>query len=192
MGNKNYVPGWRARTKQRLSDAFDNKCAICGGTFPPCVFDFHHLDPDTLVFRLSEIRKHAISWKRIVKEVRKCIMVCSNCHRQIHYNNKKIPDVVTRFNEEYAEQKKSDIPKKIKPKQRRFKNAKYNLEPCPQCGGKVKFGLTYCSKLCSELDRRKVERPSQEKLMQLIKEKGYRGTGKMFGVSDNAIRKWIK
>lgn len=41
-------------------------------------------------------------------------------------------------------------------------------------------------------NQRRVERPSLEELKILISENGYTGTGKIFGVSDNAIRKWLK
>jgi hypothetical protein len=40
-------------------------------------------------------------------------------------------------------------------------------------------------------NQRKVKRPSFEQLQNEVKELGYTGTGKKYGVSDNAIRKWI-
>jgi len=40
--------------------------------------------------------------------------------------------------------------------------------------------------------QRKVKRPEFEQLQDEIKELGYSGTGRKYGVSDNAIRKWIK
>jgi len=40
--------------------------------------------------------------------------------------------------------------------------------------------------------RRKVHRPPLEEIIKLVEEKGYSETGRMFGVSDNAVRKWIK
>jgi len=42
------------------------------------------------------------------------------------------------------------------------------------------------------LSQRRVDRPPLEQLKQEIKELGYSGTGRKYGVSDNAIRKWIK
>ena len=80
---------------------------------------------------------------------------------------------------------------------------------CPNChsqtktyGGK-RFKKTYhceCgkekdkySKLCNTCDKfnkRKVERPSHEELIKEIEEFGYSATGRKYGVSDNAIRKW--
>lgn len=52
-------------------------------------------------------------------------------------------------------------------------------------------GLTNKQKENS-LSQRRVERPSFEQLQVEIKELGYAGTGRKYGVSDNAIRRWIK
>lgn len=42
------------------------------------------------------------------------------------------------------------------------------------------------------IKRRKVKRPPLDEIIKLVDEKGYSETGRMFGVSDNAVRKWIK
>jgi len=64
---------------------------------------------------------------------------------------------------------------------------------CRDCGGKVsersKSGL--CIK-CNGKANRKADRPSKDILLSQVKELGYVGTGKMYGVSDNAVRKWLK
>lgn len=39
---------------------------------------------------------------------------------------------------------------------------------------------------------RKVDRPDLNILLEQVKNLGYTGTGKIYGVSDNSIRKWIK
>lgn len=43
-----------------------------------------------------------------------------------------------------------------------------------------------------KLEKRKVDRPSLNVLLLDVKELGYSGTGRKYGVSDNSIRKWIK
>jgi very-short-patch-repair endonuclease len=53
------------------------------------------------------------------------------------------------------------------------------------------FGFTK-SQIEGHLSQRKIERPGYEKLKQEIKEFGFIKTGKKYGVSDNAIRKWLK
>ena len=53
------------------------------------------------------------------------------------------------------------------------------------------FGFTE-KQIQSIKSQRRVERPPIDKLKKLIEKNGYRGTGKIFGISDNAIRKWLK
>ena len=62
--------------------------------------------------------------------------------------------------------------------------------PCTSCK-KLTLNKYYCSVKCSSLHRRKVERPSKEILVQMIKSISYCAVGRKFGVSDNAVRKWI-
>lgn len=60
---------------------------------------------------------------------------------------------------------------------------------CKQCGILIKTNSTYCT-TCSNLLRRKVERPSREELKQLIRTLSFTQIGQQFGVQNNSIRKW--
>ena len=64
---------------------------------------------------------------------------------------------------------------------------------CIECGKEISrwsnSGL--CSD-CTKKKQRKVERPSLEELEMLLSNNSYVAVGKMFNVSDNTIRKWIK
>jgi len=64
------------------------KCSICG--YNKCIGSlvFHHRDP-----KIKDPNWHRMrSWKldRIKKEIDKCVLVCANCHGEIHYKNKLI------------------------------------------------------------------------------------------------------
>jgi len=48
------------------------------------------------------------------------------------------------------------------------------------------------NKIQHYLSKRKVDRPEYQVLIKEIDEKGYSATGRKYGVSDNAIRKWVK
>jgi len=49
------------------------------------------------------------------------------------------------------------------------------------------------AEITSQVKRRKIkDRPSKETLLELLKTKSYCEVGRVFGVSDNTIRKWIK
>ena len=60
-----------------------------------------------------------------------------------------------------------------------------------KCGVKIKGNSKSCL-LCHNMEQRKVQRPSQEHLLNEINNNGYSATGRKYGVSDNTIRKWVK
>lgn len=64
---------------------------------------------------------------------------------------------------------------------------------CKECGSEITKGAIYCT-ICSHKRRRKIKnRPSKEQLLHDFKElKSIVQIGKKYGVSDNAVRKWIK
>lgn len=58
------------------------KCSLCGYNKCISALDFHHKNKDTKDFSISAMRKR--SMKRIMEEIKKCILVCKNCHAEIH------------------------------------------------------------------------------------------------------------
>lgn len=70
---------------------------------------------------------------------------------------------------------------------------------CRRCGREFRpkyEAHRYCSRECGQRvarpDRRKVERPPYEQLMAEIEATSYSAVGRKYGVSDNAIRKWVR
>lgn len=62
---------------------------------------------------------------------------------------------------------------------------------CKKCGKEVCYGKEKCTK-CAMFEQRKVERPSYEQLIKDISEMSMVKVGKKYGVSGNAVKKWIK
>jgi hypothetical protein len=50
----------------------------------------------------------------------------------------------------------------------------------------------YCSAFCMGVGTRRVERPSAEELSKLVKSHSILAIARMYSVSDNAVRKWIR
>lgn len=69
------------RIKEELIQYKGGKCQICGYNKCISALEFHHLDPTQKDFTISGGTK---SFKTLKPEVDKCILVCSNCHREIH------------------------------------------------------------------------------------------------------------
>ena len=73
----------RRRLKVMAVELKGNKCQICGYNKYIGALDFHHIDESTKSFNLS-VRGLTRSWEKTKKELKKCILVCANCHREIH------------------------------------------------------------------------------------------------------------
>jgi hypothetical protein len=64
---------------------------------------------------------------------------------------------------------------------------------CASCAKPISREATHCKSCVSKDHSRKVkDRPSREVLCEQVAALGYLGTGRLYGVSDNAIRKWLK
>ena len=60
------------------------KCEICNYNKCITALEFHHKDPSQKDFNISQSRLHKLG-KELFDELDKCILVCSNCHREIHH-----------------------------------------------------------------------------------------------------------
>ncbi len=58
------------------------KCSLCGYDKCKSSLHFHHIDPSKKDFGISG--NWGLSWKKMKIELDKCILVCANCHGEIH------------------------------------------------------------------------------------------------------------
>jgi hypothetical protein len=169
MSGKNVVE-FRQRRKKWAVDAFGGKCGICGYSRCFEALDFHHLNSSEKKFSLTA---STVSRQVFVEELKKCACLCSNCHREVHSGITLVPDNITKFDESFLFKPLPEKPK----------------HPCKQCGKLTNINQTFCSVKCSQQSREIVNWPDTQELQKLVLENGYSATGRMFGVSDNAVRK---
>ena len=61
-------------------------CMDCGVQYPHYVMDFDHRDRKTKLTSINRmINFHSYSKDKILEEIKKCDLVCSNCHRERTY-----------------------------------------------------------------------------------------------------------
>ena len=63
------------------------KCAKCGDS-RGYVLDLHHLNSNDKDKNISRMISNNASNEVIQQELKKCIVLCSNCHREFHYLEK--------------------------------------------------------------------------------------------------------
>lgn len=115
---RNYQRSWHQRHKaKRLARIYERKaatyeyvqeiksqlrCADCGQRHP-ATLQFHHLNSEDKMFNVADAVRNGISLDTIKKEIKKCIVLCANCHAIRHYNmrNKKktSPGIAGEFEE---------------------------------------------------------------------------------------------
>lgn len=79
----------REQKRKRKLEAIEylgNKCNRCQQQFYPAVYEFHHLDPKTKDRDPSKMLQ--LSWVRLISELDKCVLLCANCHRLTHHEDK--------------------------------------------------------------------------------------------------------
>ncbi len=88
--NKKYYKDKANEREARIKEDFKKiksllKCERCPESHFACL-DFHHKNPEEKEISISKAVAMSWSIKRIEKEVNKCIVLCSNCHRKEHYS----------------------------------------------------------------------------------------------------------
>lgn len=79
------VSKWRNDKKEKLVKYKGGCCEICGYSKCLDALEFHHKEPNKKDFTVAG---KTYSYDKLKNEVDKCILVCSNCHKEIHYNQK--------------------------------------------------------------------------------------------------------
>ena len=79
---KHYSLYKRKLLKAEMVEQLGGKCKMCQGIFPPSVFDFHHTE--NKVEDISTMFNNK-SKQSLLLELKKCILLCANCHRIYHH-----------------------------------------------------------------------------------------------------------
>lgn len=77
----------REKIKELAVKHMGSKCCICGYDKYIGALEFHHLNPDEKEFAIGS-KGYTRSFEKVKEELKKCILVCSNCHKEIHANIK--------------------------------------------------------------------------------------------------------
>lgn len=169
-----YIKTWRNKMRKHALDAFGGECGICGYRKCTQALEFHHVSPSEKDFSIGS--SNIANWSKIVVELRKCVMVCTNCHRELHYGYAKIEDVRFKFDESYANWVYDET----------------HVTYCKKCGNANPFPTyKYCSPKCRESLGYKVDWTNID-LPNLLSSNSYEAIGRMFNVTGAAVKKRAK
>ena len=157
--------------KKKAVHLLGSKCSNCGYDKNYAAMDFHHVNPKNKEADWKSLRLK--KWESVIKELQKCVLLCKNCHVELHNPDAELGNVPCLLDNVLLD-KGVD-----------------STGSCPVCDTPV-YGTICCSVRCSSISRRKVLRPTTEELRSLVAENSLVSIGKMFSVSDVTIKKWAK
>jgi hypothetical protein len=151
-------------------------CKLCGYNKNVAAFEFHHRDPNQKDYQLDMRKLSNTSMVKLIEEVEKCDLLCSNCHREIHSPDLEISNVKLLI--QSVDDSITDVKEIGKPK-------------CLDCGCDINYTHKRCVS-CNNKNKRRSERPSLDVLLSEIEEYSQEWCAKKYGVSRSSIRRWIK
>lgn len=70
----------------------NKKCELCGFNNPPDILEFHHKDKKDKGTGVNILMKTLKSINEMQKEIEKCLLLCPNCHRRLHFQERLVQD----------------------------------------------------------------------------------------------------
>lgn len=173
-----YVKKSRTLRKKDMVYVMGGKCKQCG--YDKCIdaLDFHHIIPEEKEFNFN--KASSFSWEKIESELKKCIILCSNCHREIHAQG-----IDNSLKSSFSEERAMEV-------RNRINDIKHHkIKRCLYCGCVISANSISCAN-CFHKNERKVVHPSRDDLKERIRNTSFSALSREYGVSDNAIRKWCR
>lgn len=143
------------KRKIELIEYKGGKCEICGYDKNISALEFHHINPSEKKIQLDSRHLSNTSIEKLREEIDKCMLLCSNCHKELHY----------------PQCNKNVVTEKIKNEYKNIKvlGPKRKQAICPYCGKQYDYekGKIFCSKECREKNK---NYPTKEEILQKYEE----------------------
>ena len=98
LNKENYIDKQRQR-RQHIRDLINSlkkPCVVCGEN-DNCCIDFHHIDSNEKEMEISNIVKNKWSDKKTIEEIAKCVSLCSNHHRKLHFYELTVDELIYKY-----------------------------------------------------------------------------------------------
>lgn len=149
------------KRKKEIIELKGGKCCLCGYNKNYAALEFHHLDSLEKDFSLDSRRLSNTTVDKILKELEKCILVCSNCHKELHYPDLEIENI-------------NFLLENFKTNNKSIFSSKYKVSSCKECNVEFKYikGKKFCSNECQWNNHKKqyLNYPSYKEVIEKYEE----------------------
>jgi hypothetical protein len=153
-------------------------CQICNYKKCNAALELHHLDPSIKEFSFGKTMSSPKAWSKICAELKKCILLCSNCHREVHNGVANVPETFRAFNESFVNYRPETV---------------IEMNSCPICGADKPVGYKVCSRSCACKLREKFDWSSIDLYdMMVVQKLSPNSISELINISPTGIRKRAK
>lgn len=204
------VASSRRRSRLRLIKLRGGACAICGYDRTYWALAFHHVDPTTKSFALSGGVTRA--WEKLKVEATKCILLCHNCHSEIHagiielsafdsvtgtaqakiLSATLVDDLAAVDSIRTTTATKGHSASRMKRRRAAQHQKICALGKCAAVFITKEEEAKYCSPACATTAARKIKWPTKEKMQRLVWKYPTTYIAERLGMSGSAVTKWCK
>ena len=175
MSNVQAVTDFRKRRKENLIRVLSSSCCLCGYNKTNAALEFHHINPEDKKYGIAA-NGNCHNLKEDLEEVHKCLLVCANCHREIHDG---VYDGVNLWKYQIINE---DFENQLLSKNSHEEKALL----CSKCGAPItrysKSGL--CQTCVRQEHIRATNKPDRDTLKQLIRTTPFTTIANMYEVSE--------
>lgn len=79
-----YLRDKRNSRKEELIKIKGGSCEVCGYSKSASALVFHHKYEKKKIFNISGKNLTKKTWNELLSEVKKCYLLCANCHAELH------------------------------------------------------------------------------------------------------------
>jgi len=83
----NHYNNIKKKRRVKINEIKSKGCCKKCGESRPYVLDYHHINPNTKSGAVADMVSY--SWKKVTDEIKKCVLLCRNCHSEFHYLERK-------------------------------------------------------------------------------------------------------
>ena len=172
------VKRWRRKIKVNIVISMGGCCNECGYSKCTDALELHHLNPEEKEFGFGKVRANPKKAEFLIPELKKCIMLCSNCHREVHSSILDVEDGLY-FDEE--------VFLRLLKRERKISN-------CQKCGKENKDHRNKtCSTECASALKSRVDWENVDLEELLLSNSGNKSAvARLLSISDSAVGKRMK
>ena len=180
-GTSENVSKHRKKRKEIICRVMGGKCAICGYNKCLAALEMHHLNPEEKEYSMAT--GYCRSLEKDLEEAKKCVLLCSNCHKEVHAGLHNSMELISSYNEKIGIEEL----RKMQLKENQYIKKEKKCSICNKIIKRSKTGL--CVK-CAQERKNNINKPNRDELKYLIRNFSFSKIGEQYGINGNSIRKW--